>query len=422
MDKLVISLGLWMGGLLSHAAYAQSPGPDTVATFHQNRTRQAKTYLTQAQAHIAENRTAEAQYLLSQAIATQHDLSEAYWLRAALKREADDLAGAIVDCSVVVHQQPERYEARFQRALTQYEAHRYEAARQDFQYLLDHPGGETNVVYFKEDAPPGEVSSEELVTTAVTTLQSDMRSDLLNYVGLCYWHEHDYDQARTSFEQAMNYQPDESASYVNLGITAEATGDTLIAIDYYQQALRRAPGHSVALRNLSSLARQWGDLTLEEKLLSEEESPSYEGLLQQGIFYHRQGKYEVAIQRFTQALALFPQRTEVLVQRGFAYEKAFRTEEALADYTQAIRLDPRSEKAYSNRGNIHFRKERYAQALADYNQAVSLAPANATAQYNRGLTHHRLGNREEACRDLQRAQDLGHRAAAKPLAKICGTP
>ena len=381
-----------------------------------SRGQRAQDYLAQAQLHTQEGRTAEAQRLLSQAIAARHDLSEAYWLRAALKREAGDLAGAIVDYSVVIHQQPERHEARFQRAITQYEAQRYEAARQDFQYLLDHPTGETNTLYFK-----GATSADdEFVATAATTLQSDVRSDLLNYLGLCYWHLRDFVRAHTYFTQAATHRPEEPLAYINLGLTAEVTGDTLRAIDHYRRALRRAPGHPVALRNLSSLARQLNDTTLEKEVSFAGGSSSYEELLQRGMYHQRQGDYETAIRSFTQALEASPRQPEALVQRGFAYEKVLRTPEALADYTQAIRLDPRTEKAYSNRGNVYFREEKYASALADYNRALTLVATNATVWYNRGLTHYRLGNQEAACRDLQQAQALGHPATAKPLATICG--
>ena len=390
-------------------------------------TQQAQAYLTLAKEQISKGHPAEAQYLLSRAIAGRHDLSEAYLLRAGLKRETQDLAGAVADYSVVVYQQPEHYEARFQRAITQYDAQRYEAAREDFQYLLDHPAGETNTLYFKGKAPTGTggvssniTSSEEFVVTAATTLQSDMKADLLNYLGLCYWHTSDFIHASEYFLQAMVHHPEEPMAYVNLGLTYEATGDTLQAIEFYQQALQKAPDHTVALRNLSSLARQRNDTTLEREVLLGR-TPSYDALLQQGMYYHRQGEYEAAIRSFSQALVLAPRQTEGLIQRGFTYEKALRLSEALDDYTQAILLDPQAEKAYSNRGNIYFRNEEYAQALADYDQALTLEPENATAWYNRGLTHDRLGNRKAACRDLQRASELGNRAAAIPLAKICGS-
>ena len=381
-----------------------------------SRAQQAKHCVLLAKEHLQEGRTAEAQALLTQAIALQHDLSEAYFLRAGLKREENDLKGAIVDYSVVVYEQPEYSEARFQRARTQYDAQRYEAAHEDFQYLLDHEGSQTNALYFK-----GNASGGEFLASSATTMQSDMKSDLLNYIGLCAWHMRDFVQAKEYFIQATEHAPQEPMAYVNLGLSYEATGDTLRAIDFYQQALQKSPAHPIALRNLSSLARQLNDATLEKELLVTGDAPSYDALLQQGMYQHRQSDYSSAIRSFTQALRLSPQSTEVLVQRGFSYEKAGHLQEAADDYTMAIRLDPTAEKAYSNRGNVYFRLKKYAAAVTDYTQALSLNPDNAKALYNRGLAYHRLGDRGTACQDLQQALTRGNRAAAKPLAKICNS-
>ena len=398
-------------------AVAQTPPDSTVATasaFDVNRRERASEYLQQARQYVEEGRTAEAQHWLSQAISLQHDLTEAYLLRADLKREARDLPGAIVDYSVAVHQRPELYEARFQRATAQYEAGRYGAARTDFQYLLDHPAGETNAIYFKGSATPG-----EFVASGVTTLQTNMKLDLLNYIGLCYWHDREFKQASSYFEQAVTYQPDDPMGYVNLGLTSEALGDTLAAIRHYQRALERDPSHAVALRNLASLARKTRNATLEEQLLIYGEHSSYDAFLQRGMYYHQHGDYPAAIESFSRALELSPQQPEALVQRGFAYEKARRDLKAEQDYTHAIRLNPQSEKAFSNRGNVRFRQKQYTAALDDYNQALALNADNATVWYNRGLTHHRLGQLPAACQDLTQALTLGYQPAKKPLDKLC---
>ena len=378
---------------------------------------QARTYLQLAQEQISLQHPAAARTLLDRAIALQHDLSEAYLLRATLKKAEDDLVGAIVDYSVVIHLQPEHHEARFQRALTRYEAERYASAQEDFEHLLASEGGETNTVYFK-----GSDEGNTFVASSATTVQSDMQADLLNYLGLCHWHTQHFVEAKEYFSQAIAYAPREPAAYANLALTHEAMGDTLQAIRFYQQTLEIVPNHPVALRNLSSLARQLDDATLEAEILLDRELSTYDAWLQRGMLHHRQKAYTQAIYSFTQALELSPGSAEVLIQRGFSYEKVPALQEALQDYSRAIRLNPRATKAYSNRGNVHFRLKKYAAALEDYNHALDLDSENATALYNRGLAQHQLGNQAAACEDLQRAAALGNPNAARPLAKICSTP
>ncbi len=409
-----ILLYMWWSSLPLCAQHSDSATTAAVTQSPRQPVRQAKEFLRLAKEEINEGNPAAALALLSQAITLQPDLGEAYFLRAGLRRGEDDLIGAIVDYSVVLHLQPDDREAQFQRALTRYEAERYASAREDFQSLLDTEGGETHTVYFK-----GSADQSGFVASAVTTMQSDLRSDLLNYIGLCYWHTQHFVQARAYFGQAITYAPQEPTAYANQGLTYEATGDTLQAIDFYRKALQRAPDHPVALRNLSSLARQLNDATLEAEVLFGEAHDSYDAWLQKGMYQHRQKDYANAIRSFTEALRLSPLSAEVLIQRGFSYEKVGALQEASDDYSAAIRLDPRAVKAYSNRGNVHFRRQDYSAALKDYNRTLVLDPDNATALYNRGLTQHRLGNRAAACQDLQRAAALGNPNAARPLAKIC---
>ena len=375
----------------------------------------ARHQLSLARQLLENDRPAEAEAQLDRAIAQRHDLVEAYLLRAALRKTRGDLEGAITDYSSAIHLQPDYHEARFGRAQAYYERQRYDAARKDFQYLLDRSGGITNKVFYR-----GGVQRGEFVASSATTLQSNMKSDWLNYLGLCYWHTEDYRLAEQCFTEAIEHTPQEPMGYVNLGLTYEARQDTLRAIRTYQRALAVAPSHRVAQRNLLSLARQQNDTTLEAQTLAyTADDLSYDSYFQRGLSYLRQDEYDSAVRHFTQALALEPHRSEALLQRGFAYEKMLRFSEALADYTTVVRLDPTVDKAYSNRGNIYFRQKEYERAVDDYNQALAIDPNNATVWLNRGLTHHYRGERETACRDLQRAVDLGSRAAAAPLAKLC---
>lgn len=406
----IVQLLVWV----SVAAVAQTGDTFSLSSVN-NRRQQAEQALTLAQRLMANRQFAKAEVCLDQAISLRHNLTEAYLLRATLRKDRDDLAGAITDYSSAIHLQPDYLEARFGRAQTRYQDRQYDAAREDFQYLLDQSDGITNEVFYR-----GDVRKGTFVASSATTLQSDMKSDWLNYIGLCFWHTQDYSSAERFFVEAMAHAPQDPMGYVNLGLTHEARGDTLRAIHTYQRALAVAPSHSVAQRNLLVLARQRNDTTLEQQILTNStDGPSYDYYLQRGLFHLHRNEFTLAIRQFEQALTYEPQRTEALLHRGYAQEKTLRFSEALADYTAVIQLDPTAEKAYSNRGNIYFRQEKYAQALDDYARALSINPDNATVWLNRGLTYHRRGERAKACQDLRRAVALGSTAAAAPLAKLC---
>lgn len=376
---------------------------------------QLVTYWTEtAEAYRQQGRWLEAEELLDQAIAAQHDLVPAYLMRARVREQQNNLPGAATDYSSVIHLAPEHYEARFQRALLYFASQRYSEAQIDFLFLLAHPSTETNSVYFQ-----GEDQNGSFVSTGVTTLQSGMQTEWLNSVGLTYWHAGDYALAQDYFCQAVALDSTHAASYLNLGITAEAQHDTVKAKAYYQQVLVQQPDNPTALRNLASLARQQRDTTLLSTLNETYDAESYEGSVQQGLTCLDQDDFQGAIRKFTQALEWQPHSGEARLQRGFAHEKAGNYVEALNDYSMVIQSDPASEKAYSNRGNVYFRRERYELAVTDYTSALTLNPGNALALYNRAVAYQRLGQLDQACQDWQRAQRLGNPAAACPLVSLC---
>ena len=382
---------------------------------HQStRQQQVAHWINVAEEHQRQGQWSEAEDLLNRAIAAQHDLVNAYLLRATVREQRGNLAGAQADYTSVIHLQPEHYEARFQRALVLLADQRYPAARADFEFLLEHPPAETNAVYFR-----GEQRNNESLTTGITTIQSNMRAEWLDAVGLTYYHEAAYAHAREYFHKALAEDSLYVPSYVNLGLVAENQRDTTGAVAYYQRALSLDPSNASALRNLTSLARARKDSTLLQRINQLSGGDSYESLLQQGITRLEQNDFTEAIAQFTQALAEQPGNPEALLQRGFAYEKAELLAEALTDYSTVIASDPLTEKAYSNRGNVYFKRERYDQAVADYTQALALNPTNDVALYNRAVAYQQLGKPERACQDWQRAQALGNVAATRPLAKLC---
>ncbi len=379
-----------------------------------SRQQQVRFWMNTADHHQRQGQWVEAERLLDLAIAAQHNLVDAYLLRAKVREQRGNLVGANADYTSVVHLEPERYDARFQRAWVLMAAHRYPAARADFQFLIEHPSLETSTIYYR-----GEEWNNSLVVTGVTTLQLSMRPEWLNAVGLTYYHEGEYDHARAYFSQALSEDSTYADGYLNLGLTAEGLNDTLGAIAYYQKALAQEPDHAAALRNLASLARIRKDDELLQQINLEYGGDSYEGLIQHGLTCLERNDFTSAIDKFTQALAWQPDDNEAHLQRGFAYEKAELFAEAVADYSTVIKRDPSAEKAYFNRGNVYFKSERYLLAVADYTQAIALNPVNARALYNRGIAYQRLEQLNSACQDWQQAQDLGDPAADRPLSSLC---
>lgn len=132
-----------------------------------------------------------------------------------------------------------------------------------------------------------------------------------------------------------------------------------------------------------------------------------EVITREGLAFVNQENFEVAIDRFDQALTIDPDFVPALIDRGYVYEKLGEYERAIEDYDEAIRLDPNNAKAYNNRGFAHRDLGQYQLALADYDEAIRLNQFYADAYSNRALVNAFLGNDTQADEDFDRAVELG---------------
>jgi Tfp pilus assembly protein PilF len=124
------------------------------------------------------------------------------------------------------------------------------------------------------------------------------------------------------------------------------------------------------------------------------------------------GDYQGAIESFTEAIALHPDRHELYTSRGSAEERLGRNEAAVQDYSQAIRMAPKTAGvAYSGRGVCLVRLHRDDDAFADFNKALEIDPELASALNGRGGVYFRRRQYALASRDYDRAISINPRSA-----------
>ncbi len=408
--------------LVGQELAADSLLEESIATLRErSRTAQARSHYFKAKRYERNDELNQALEALNQAIALQHDYEDALWLRARIHRRNADFSKALTDYQSLLFLEPKLVEPRFERAQLLYRLERYEASLEDFKYLLEHELGETTTVYFRGATQINEDGTSSFSTHSAETVQSGMKVDIWNFMGLNYLALKDYEKAILHFELALSQRSEDANIYNNLGLASESLGDTLQAIDYYRQALLLDANHPEALQNFSYLTREYNQLETAKTTLSQlsnaSSSPSL--LLHRGMVLHQSGNYQQAIDAYDAAIRQAPANADLYLQRGFSQEKLSQFQNALQDYTQAITLDSRLEKAYLNRGNVYYKLKKFDVAEQDYRTALRLAPENAKTYYNLGLVYHRKGNLQEACQNLERAVELGYSGAETVSDKIC---
>lgn len=100
-------------------------------------------------------------------------------------------------------------------------------------------------------------------------------------------------------------------------------------------------------------------------------------------------------------------RAEALLNLGLAHEGAGEDQLAVQSYTEVIALDATSSVAHFNRANVLERLGQGQRALADYDKAIELDPADADYFYNRGLLLLEGGEAAKALADFERALTFG---------------
>jgi tetratricopeptide (TPR) repeat protein len=95
-------------------------------------------------------------------------------------------------------------------------------------------------------------------------------------------------------------------------------------------------------------------------------------LVEQGIENSQKGRYDEALQDFSQALKAKPHDAALMTYRGMVYHAKGQDGQAIKDYDQAITTDPKYGKAYHQRAMAYESQGRLSLALADLEKAKSL--------------------------------------------------
>lgn len=163
-------------------------------------------------------------------------------------------------------------------------------------------------------------------------------------------------------------------------------------------------------------------------------------LLQQGLFHHRQGQIELAMERYIEVLKTNPNNSEALYYvavvacqggqfkqgaelarkaiangldtakvhnlLGQALDRLGEPLEAIKSIDRAIAVDPNFAEAHGNRANILVDADLPDEALKSFNRALALNPNSPTDLTNRGALLQDFGRHTDALADYEQALTL----------------
>ena len=263
-------------------------------------------------------------------------LADPYLYRAIAKIQLEDYQGALRDCNSAIERNPFSPGCYYARGYVYRQLNRLSEAEEDYtQALRFSPENRTYLL-----------------------LRADTRSQMKHY-----------DEALEDINQMLKREPQAATVWTEKGAICIAKGDTLTALDAFQQA-------SQFDRNNPAV---WSALGVTNLMLSHEDD---------------------AYVQLTQAINLGSKWAGDYINRGVIHYRRHNYRGALADYDKAVQIAPRDADCYYNRGMMRSEVGDYNRAQEDFNTALSLAPERTEMRYQRALVNMQLKQWNEVVSDL----------------------
>ena len=113
-----------------------------------------------------------------------------------------------------------------------------------------------------------------------------------------------------------------------------------------------------------------------EKIIRYSSKSSLE-FTRRGMYYEENKEFRAALEDYTRALELTPNRSELFIRRAVCYEELGEYPQAIKDLTEVLAMRPYRAEVYSMRGKIYVKMEKKPEALWDFYKAEDrLEPAN----------------------------------------------
>jgi len=181
-----------------------------------------------------------------------------------------------------------------------------------------------------------------------------------------------HQESLKTIDQVLRLDRQNPRAYLLMGMNFKETGDTIRAINSFQEAV-----------------------DMDAKLI--------DGWLQLGQLYTTL-KDPLALQYFNNAIRVEPNNIQANHAKAFYLaNSAGDLEGAIAIYRTINLIDPQYEEAYYNAGLLYLDLEKPAEAFKQFDLAIQFSPTHIRAYYYRGYTNELLGKMDAAKLDYQQA-------------------
>ncbi len=257
------------------------------------------------------------------------------------------------------------------------------------------------------------------------------RAAALLHRGLCNLSLGRLAEAERSLRSGQDYSSDSGLFAYHRGRVQLAWRDHIEAVERFEEAL--ASGSTAVPVNDLLFNAALCHIELEEygparrylDRLAQLTDPSPPLLLYQGVCDLHEKRFDTAMVKFEEALALGPEAEDlsrVLFFIGSCLKELGRFDDAIARLRQAVEADPRDKANHNLLGFCYYSTGRYEEAVSCFERAVEIDPQSAIDYANLGSNLRELGRTEEAVAMYKKALSIDPSIdfARRNLVKLAG--
>ena len=244
-------------------------------------------------------------------------------------------------------------------------------------------------------------------------LQAASLSDdlaLIQYEVGNYWLiKADYQQARESFERALELSPGHFRSYIGLAQAVSAADDAEDVEHLYRKAAELAPGF---IEGRILLGDYLAGLEETEAAVAQyraviEQNPDYEiAHLRLGVTLLQAGNFDGSEPSFERAIEINPSSYQAYYYLGNVWLSRRELDRAMALYEESLKYVLNFPEALYALGTVHFRKGNIQLALDYFEQVLARNRRHADAYFSRAAIHVQRKRYSGAIDDCNRALAL----------------
>ena len=233
---------------------------------------------------------------------------------------------------------------------------------------------------------------------------------LIHYEVGNYWLiKASYQQARESFERALELSPNHFRSFIGLAQAESAADDAKDVEHLYQKAAELAPGFIEGRILLGDYLAglEETDAAVAQYRAVIEQNPDYEiAHLRLGMTLLQAGKFDQSEPSFERAVELNPSSYQAYYYLGNVWLSRRNLDRAMGFYEESLKYVLNFPEALYALGTVHFRKSNIQLALGYFEQVLQRNPRHADAYFSRASIYVRGKRYPKAIDDYNRALEF----------------